>query len=89
MDLGRDRLEHEHYPVASDDGEVVVSVSVTTTPIKNVETQLGPIERKRSAQVLDNKEGSDTVQHSENTAGSNIPDVERFVQSSWPHRASA
>jgi len=58
MDLGRDGLDHEHYPVASDDGEVVTSVSVTTRLIENVEAQLGLIERKRSAQVVDNKEGS-------------------------------
>ncbi len=67
MDLGRDSLHHEHYLVASDDGPEVlsVSVSVTTTPIKNVESQLGLIERKRSAQVVDNKEGSNPCQLSE------------------------
>src|SRR6266849_7155264 len=27
MDVGRDGLEHEHYSVASHDGEVVISVS--------------------------------------------------------------
>src|SRR4029077_995665 len=35
MDLGRDGLQHEHYPVASHDGEIVISVSLTTTLIKN------------------------------------------------------
>src|SRR5207248_2293224 len=55
--------------------------SVTTTLIKNVETQLGLIEHKRSAQVVDNKEGSNTVQHSESTVGSNIAYVEQLVQS--------
>jgi len=55
MDLGRDGLDHEHYPVASDDGPEVSFGSVTTTFVKNVETQLGLIERKRGAQVVDNK----------------------------------
>ena len=41
MDLGRDGLDHEHYPVAPDDGALVVSVSITTTLIKNNETHLG------------------------------------------------
>jgi hypothetical protein len=81
MDIGRDGFEHERDLAASEDGEVVISVSVTTSPIKNFETQLGPIERERSVQVVDNKERSDTVQHSESTLGSNIAYVERFVQS--------
>src|ERR1700674_2897658 len=80
MDLRRDGLEHERYSVASHDGEVVISVSVTTTLIKNVEPQLGLIERKRSAQVVDNKKGSNTVQHSESAADSNISYVEQLVQ---------
>jgi hypothetical protein len=80
MDLGRDGLEHEHYSVASHDGEVVISVSVTTTLIKNVEPQLGLIKRKRSAQVVDNKKGSNTVQHSESAVDSNISCVEQLVQ---------
>jgi hypothetical protein len=58
MDLGRDGFKHEHYSVSSHEGEVVISVSVTTTLIKNVEFQLGLIERKRSAQVVDNKKGA-------------------------------
>jgi hypothetical protein len=38
MDVGRDGLEHKHYSVASHYGEVVIiSVSITTTLIKNVE----------------------------------------------------
>jgi len=48
-------------PVASQEGEVVISVSVTATLIKDVEPQLGLIERKRRAQVVDNKKGSNTV----------------------------
>ena len=80
MDLGRDGLEHEHDPVAPHDGEVIICVSVATTLMKNVETQLGLIERKRSAQVVDNEEGSNTVQHSESTVGSNIAHPQQFVQ---------
>ena len=69
---GRDGLEHEHDSVASHDGEVVISVSVTTTLMKNVEPQLGLIERKRSVQVVDNKKGSNTVQHSKSAVPPNI-----------------
>jgi hypothetical protein len=61
--------------------EAVISVSVTTALIKNVEIQLGLIERKRSAQAVDNKEGSNTGQHSQSAVGSNIADLEQLVQS--------
>src|SRR5438094_4103171 len=65
MDLGRDGLEHEHDPVTSKDSPEVVCVSVASSLITNVESQLGLIERKRSAQVVDNKKGSNTIQHGE------------------------
>src|SRR5438067_609745 len=72
MHFGRDRLEHERYPVASQDGpEVIILVSVTSALITNVEPQPGLIERKRSAQVIDNKKRSNTVQHS-GTAGTRM-----------------
>jgi choline dehydrogenase-like flavoprotein len=76
MDLGRDDLEHEHHSVAPHDGEVVISVFVTTTLIENIERQLGPIEGKRGAQIVDDKKGSSTVQHNEAAVGSNIAYVE-------------
>src|SRR5438270_5742966 len=72
MDLGRDGLEHEHDPVASNDGPEVVSFSVAAALITNVKPQLGLVERKRSGQVVDNKKGSDSVQHSETAVSSNI-----------------
>src|SRR5262249_50535259 len=73
MYLGRDGLEHEHDFVASKDGpEIVVCVSVASSLITNVEAQLGLIERKRSGQIVDNKKGSDTVQHSESALESKI-----------------
>jgi hypothetical protein len=65
MDLGCDGLEEEHGSVAYQDGPEVVSVLVATTLMKNVEPQLGLIERKRRAQVVDDKRGSRTLQHSE------------------------
>jgi len=58
MDLRCDGLEEEHGSVAYQDGPEVVSISVTTTLMKNVEPQLGLIERKRSAQVVDDKRRS-------------------------------
>ena len=70
MDLGRDGLEHEHDPVTSKDSPEVVCVSVASSLITNVESQLGLIERKRSAQVVDNKKGSNTVEHGESTVDS-------------------
>src|SRR5689334_15146586 len=63
MDLGRDRLEHHHDPVASHNGEVVVSVCIAAPLIKDVEPQFGPVKRDRSAQLVDYKKWSDTVQH--------------------------
>jgi hypothetical protein len=87
MDLGRDGLEHEHCSVASHDGPEVISASLATAFIKNVEPQLGLIVRKRSAQVVDNKKGSDTVQHSESALDSNIAYVEQIVQSATPGTA--
>jgi hypothetical protein len=48
--------------------------------MKNVEPQLGLIERQRSAQVVDDKRGNRTFQHSEAAADSKIAYVERFVQ---------
>jgi len=65
MDLGCDGLEEEHGSVAYQDGPEVVSVFVATTLMKNVEPQLGLIERKCRAQVVDDKRWSRTVQHSE------------------------
>ena len=70
MDLGRDGLEHEHDSVTSKDSPEVVCVSVASSLITNVESQLGLIERKRSAQVVDNKKGSNTVQHGESAVDS-------------------
>ena len=70
MDFGRDGLEHEHDSVASKDGPEVACVSVASSLITNVEPQLGLVERKRSAQVVDNKKGSNTVQHGEGTVDS-------------------
>jgi hypothetical protein len=67
MDFRRDGLEHEHDSVAPKEGPEVVCVSVASSLITNVESQLGLIERKRSAQVVDNKKGRNTVQHGEST----------------------
>jgi hypothetical protein len=78
MDLGCDGLEEEHGSVANQDGPEVVSV--TTTLMKNVEPQLGLIEGNRRAQVVDDKKGSRTVQHSEAAADWNIAYVEHLVQ---------
>ena len=80
MDLGCDGLEEKHGSVAYQDGPEVVSVSVTTTLTKNVEPQLGLIERKRRAQVVDDKRGSRTLQHSEAAEDPKIAYVERLVQ---------
>src|SRR5262249_22257319 len=72
MDFGADLLNHERNPVASSDGEEVGSLSVTSSLITNVEPQLGLIERKRSGEVVDNKKGRNTVQHSESAGTPNI-----------------
>jgi hypothetical protein len=72
MDLRRDGLDHEHDAVASHDGPEVISGSVASAFIENVEPQLGLIERKRSGQVVDNKKGSNRIQHSATALGSNI-----------------
>jgi hypothetical protein len=80
MDLGRDGLEEEHGSVAYQDGPEVVSVSVATTLMKNVEPQLGLIERKRRAQIVDDKRGSRTFQHSEHSVDWNIAHAEHVVQ---------
>src|SRR5215469_13444116 len=65
MDLGRDGLEHEHDSVASHDGPEVVGGSVASALIKNVEAQLGLIEGDRCAQIVNDEEGSNSVQHGE------------------------
>jgi hypothetical protein len=80
MDLGCDGLEEEHGSVAYQDGPEVVSDSVTTTLMKNFEPQLGLIERKRRAQVVDDKRGSRTFQHSERAVDWNITQAEHLVQ---------
>ena len=73
MDFGRDGLEHDHDAVASKEGpEVVICVSVASSLITDVEPQLGLIKRKRGAQVVDNKKGSNAVQHGESAVGSEI-----------------
>jgi len=64
MDFGSDLLEHEHDLVASNNGEEVRPDPVTASLVANVESQLGLVERNRGVQVVDNKEGSNTVQHS-------------------------
>src|SRR5258708_12460024 len=78
MDLGCDGLEEEHSSVANQDGPEVVSVSVTTTLMKNVEPQLGLIERQRSAQVVDDKRRSRTFQHTKPPADPKIASLKRF-----------
>lgn len=80
MDLGRDGLEEEHGSVAYQDGPEVVSVAITTALMKNVEPQLGLIERKCRAQIVDDKRGSRTFQHSEDAADSKITYAEHLVQ---------
>src|SRR5208282_978715 len=80
MDLGCNGLEEEHGPVAHQDGPEVVAVSVTTTFMKNVEPHLGLIECKRRAQIVDDKKGSRSVQHSEHSVDWNIAHAERHVQ---------
>jgi Holliday junction resolvasome RuvABC endonuclease subunit len=52
--------------VASNNGPEVTSVSVTYV-MKNVESQLGLIEGNGSAQIVNDKKGSNTVQHSGST----------------------
>src|SRR5438270_3315432 len=69
MDLWRDGLEVQHDPVASDDGEEVISGSIASALIADVKPQLGLVERKRSGQVVDNKKGSNRVQHSATAVG--------------------
>src|SRR5208282_363085 len=80
MDLGGDGFEEEHGSVAYQDGPEVVAVSVTTALMKDVEPQLGLIECKRRAQIVDDKRGSRTLQHSERAVGCNIAYAERVVQ---------
>ncbi len=65
MDLRRDGLEIDHHPVASNDGEEIISGSIASSFISNVKPQLGLVEGKRSGEVVDNKERSNRVQHSE------------------------
>ena len=72
MDLWRDGLEVQHDPVASYDGEEVISGSIASALIANVKPQLGLVERKRSGQVVDNKKGSNRVQHSAIAVVSNM-----------------
>src|SRR5690349_4151548 len=72
MDLRRDGLEHEHDPVASNDGPKVISGSIASALIANGKSQLGLVERKRSGQVVVNKKGSNRVQHSATAVDSNI-----------------
>ena len=72
MDLRRDGLEIDHHPVASHDGEEVISGSIASALIANLKPQLGLVERKRGGQVVDNKERSNRVQHSATAVGSNI-----------------
>src|SRR4051794_2139921 len=64
MDLRCDRLEVQHDPVASNDGEEVISGSIASALIADLKPQLGLVERKRGGQVVDNKKGSNRVQHS-------------------------
>src|SRR5579864_1420159 len=64
MDLRRDRLEVQHNPVASHDGEEVIFWYIASALITKVKPQLGLVERKRSGEVIDNKKGSNRVQHS-------------------------
>jgi hypothetical protein len=59
-------------PVASNDGEEIISGSVASALIPNLKPQLGLVERKRSGQVVDNKKGSNRVQHSATAVDSNI-----------------
>src|SRR6185312_17492820 len=80
MDLRRDRFEHEHDSVAANEGEEVRSNSVSSSFIANVEPQLGLIESKRGIQVIDNKKGSNTVQHSKAPKESEYSLVEEFGQ---------
>ena len=61
MDLWRDRLEVQHHPVASNDGEEDRSDSVAASLVANVEPQLGLVENNRGVEVVDNKEGSNAV----------------------------
>ena len=63
MDFGRDGLEHERRSVAPHDGEVVISIFVAAALIDHVERQLRLIERKRVAQIVDDKKRGNTVQH--------------------------
>src|SRR4029077_4838770 len=64
MDLRSDRFEVQHDLIASNDGPEVISGSIASALIANVKPQLGLVERKRSGQVVDNKKGSNRVQHS-------------------------
>src|SRR5689334_7190446 len=80
MDFRCDGLNHECHSVASNDGKEVASLAVTSALIANVEPQLGLIKSKRCAQIIDNKKGSNTVQHSEAPEYSNIAFVGQPVQ---------
>jgi hypothetical protein len=70
MDLRRNVLEHQHHPVAADDGPKVIAVSITTL-VQDVEPELGLVELQGSAQIVNNKKGRNTVQHAESAPESN------------------
>jgi hypothetical protein len=63
MDLRRDRLEVQHDLIASHENPVIIYVAVASAFIANVESQLGLVERNRCAQVVNNEERGNTVQH--------------------------
>ena len=64
MYLGRDRLEVQHDLIASHEGPEIRPLSVAAALVANVEPQFGLVKRNRGVQVVNNKEGSNTVQHS-------------------------
>ena len=61
MDFGRDRLEVQHDLIASHENPIVVDVAIASALVPNIEPQFGLVERNRGFQIVDDKEGSNTV----------------------------
>ncbi len=72
MDLRGDGLEHKHDLVASDEGPEVVGWFVAASFVEELESQFGLIEVEGLAQVVNDEEGGDAVQHAGRLQEANI-----------------
>ena len=61
MNLRRDRLQHNHYPIALHDAPEVRSLAVFPALVSNFEAKLRPIEIQAGLQVVYNKEWRNAI----------------------------